>query len=56
MTPKLFDTVTFSKDMGNDYMNCRFNIIVSAQAVQADNNAIGEGQSVLDVAGWPKSN
>ena len=56
VTPDLFDTVTFSKDMGNDYMNCRFNIIVSAQAVQADNNAIGEGQSVLDVAGWPKSN
>lgn len=56
VTPDLFDTVTFSKDMGNDYMNCKFNIIVSAQAVQADNNAIGEGQSVLDVAGWPKSN
>ena len=55
-TPNLFDTVTFSKDMGNDYMNCKFNIIVSAQAVQADNNAIGEGQSVRDVAGWPKSN
>lgn len=55
-TPNLFDTVTFSKDMGNDYMNCKFNIIVSAQAVQADNNAIGEGQSVLDVAGWPESN
>ena len=55
-TPNLFDTVTFSKDMGNDYMNCKFNIIVSAQAVQADNNAIGEEQSVLDVAGWPKSN
>ena len=55
-TPNLFDTVTFSKDMGNDYMNCKFNIIVSAQAVQADNNAIGEGQNVLDVAGWPKSN
>ncbi len=56
VTPDLFDTVTFSKDMGNEYMNCRFNIIVSAQAVQADNNAIGEGQSVRDVAGWPKSN
>ena len=55
-TPNLFDTVTFSKDMGNEYMNCKFNIIVSAQAVQADNNAIGEGQSVRDVAGWPKSN
>ena len=52
-TPNLFDTVTFSKDMGNDYMNCRFNIIVSAQAVQSDNNGIADGQSVLDVAGWP---
>lgn len=53
-TPNLFDTVTFSKDMGNDYMNCKFNIIVSAQAVQSDNN--GDGQTVLDVAGWPESN
>lgn len=55
-TPNLFDTVTFSKDMGNDYMNCKFNIIVSAQAVQSDNNGVGDGQSVLDVAGWPESN
>lgn len=55
-TPNLFDKVTFSKDMGNDYMNCKFNIIVSAQAVQSDNNGIGDGQSVLDVAGWPESN
>ena len=55
-TPNLFDTVTFSKDMGNDYMNCKFNIIVSAQAVQSDNNGVGDEQSVLDVAGWPKSN
>lgn len=55
-TPNLFDTVTFSKDMGNDYMNCKFNIIVSAQAVQSDNNGVGDEQSVLDVAGWPESN
>ncbi len=56
VTPNLFDTVTFSKDMGNDYMNCKFNIIVSAQAVQSDNNGVGDGQDVLDVAGWPESN
>lgn len=55
-TPNLFDTVTFSKDMGNDYMNCRFNIIVSAQAVQSDNNGIVDGQTVLNVVGWPESN
>lgn len=55
-TPNLFDKVTFSKDMGNDYMNCTFNIIVSAQAVQSDNNGIGDGQTVLNVVGWPESN
>ena len=55
-TPNLFDTVTFSKDMGNEYMNCTFNIIVSAQAVQSDNNGIVDGQDVLSVAGWPESN
>ena len=56
VTHDLFDTVTFSKDMGNDYMNCRFNIIVSAQAVQSDNNGIADGQDVRNVAGWPESN
>ncbi len=55
-TPNLFDKVTFSKDMGNEYMNCTFNIIVSAQAVQSDNNGIADGQDVLSVAGWPESN
>ena len=52
-TPNLFDKVTFSKDMGNDYMNCKFNIIVSAQAVQSDNNGVGDGQDVRNVVGWP---
>ena len=52
-TPNLFDKVTFSKDMGNEYMNCKFNIIVSAQAVQSDNNGIADGQDVRNVVGWP---
>ena len=53
VTPDLFDTVTFSKDMGNEYMNCKFNIIVSAQAVQSDNNGVADGQDVRNVVGWP---
>lgn len=54
-TEKLFSTVTFDRAMGNDYMNCTFNIIVSAQAVQSSNNAFDSeaGASVLDVVGWP---
>ena len=36
-TPNLFETVTFSGVMDNDYQGCTVNIDVLAQAVQADN-------------------
>ncbi len=45
----LFTTVTFSKDMGNEYKNSTISVNVSASAVQSDNN----GQKVLDAVGWP---
>ena len=37
-TPALFNTVTFSPDMGNDYQECTVKVDVKAQAVQAKNN------------------
>ena len=49
----LFDTVTFSADMGNAYQNCTVAIDIEAQAVQVKNNPIPAGGTVLDVQGWP---
>lgn len=48
-TAPLFKTVKFDADMGNEYMNCKANIIVSAQSVQSRNN----GETVFDAQGWP---
>ena len=47
-TSPLFTTVSFSRDMSNEYMDCRAQIIVDAQAVQSKNN----GTSALDCQGW----
>lgn len=47
-TSPLFTTVSFSRDMSNEYMDCRAQIIVDAQAVQSRNN----GTSALDCQGW----
>lgn len=52
-TVPLFTAVTFSPKMGNMYAECTANVTVQAQAVQSTNNGIKEGQTVLDVAGWP---
>lgn len=49
-TSVLFDTVTFSPQMGNMYQNCETNIEISAQAVQTANN----GATVMDALGWPE--
>ena len=49
ITQPLFTTVTFSKDMGNEYQNTQAKITVTAYAVQAENN----GSDVLKAAGWP---
>lgn len=48
-TKQLFDTVTFSPDMGNEYQNSTATIAITAQAVQAKNN----GASALAAQGWP---
>lgn len=50
-TDILFDTVSFSAQMGNEYQNCTANIIISAQAVQTANN----GNTVQEAQGWPEA-
>ncbi|MBQ2888470.1 MAG: hypothetical protein IJE29_06080 [Firmicutes bacterium] len=52
-TENLFEEVIFAKEMGNEYQNCTVYIDVTAQAVQAANNAIPEGGDVTGVQGWP---
>lgn len=49
-TGLLIESVDFHPLMGNEYQNCTANIIISAQAVQSDNN----GNSVADAKGWPE--
>ena len=48
-TEILFDEVYFAPTMGNEYQNCKTEIIVYAQAVQTANN----GTTVEEAAGWP---
>lgn len=48
-TTALFENVSFSIDLGNEYMNATLNIDVNAQAVQSANN----GATVLEAQGWP---
>ena len=54
-TEPLFTRVAFDSRMGNNYMNSVFNVTVSAQAVQSENNGfdVQAGQDVTDVMGWP---
>ena len=50
-TEELFTTVSFDAEaMDNRYQNCRIEMNVYAQAVQAANN----GEDVLTAAGWPE--
>ena len=46
----LFDEVYFAPGMGNEYQDCRTEILVYAQAVQTANN----GTTVEEAAGWPE--
>lgn len=48
-TTVLFDKVTFSTAMGNQYKGATASVEISAQAVQTANN----GDSVLEAKGWP---
>ena len=50
-TEILFDTVSFTAKMGNEYQGCTANIEISAQAVQTANN----GGTVMEAAGWPEA-
>lgn len=47
-TEPLFTRVSFSGELGNEYMNARVQINVRAQAVQSRNN----GGSALEASGW----
>ena len=54
-TEPLFKGVTLAgREMDNKYQNKDIVVSVSAQAVQAANNAIPDGGNVTDVKGWPK--
>lgn len=54
-TEPLFKGVTLAgQEMDNKYQNKDIVVSVSAQAVQAANNAIPDGGNVTDVKGWPK--
>lgn len=50
-TEPLFTVVQFGKDLGNEYMNCRVEITVNAQSVQARNN----GENALEATGWTEA-
>lgn len=43
-------SVTFNKDMGNEYQGATATVDIVAQAVQVANN----GKTVMDAQGWPK--
>ena len=47
-----FTQVTFSPRMGNEYMDARIVVTVTAQAVQSKNNPVPQGDYTR-VAGWP---
>ncbi len=49
-TSVLINDVVFNTAMENEYQNCTASLIVSAQAVQSDNN----GGTVMEAKGWSK--
>lgn len=51
-TEPLFDSVKFVETMGNDYMNAKFYLTVSAQGTQVKNND-SHGSDYTKIAGWP---
>ena len=52
MTPSLFDEITFSKEMGNEFANTKLEFKVICQSVQANGNSA----SPLTAWGWPTEN
>ena len=51
----VFEHVTFSPQMGNEYQGAEAEVSVLAQGVQAKNNPIPEGGNVSDITGWPQA-
>lgn len=54
-TVSVMENVLFAKEMDNDYMECKVELTVKAEAVQAKNNPIPEGKAVYDIPGWPNA-
>ena len=52
VTETLFENVSFAKEMGNEYQNCRVEINVEAEAIQVDNNELAEDADITSV--WPE--
>ena len=52
VTETLFENVTFAKEMGNEYQNCRIEIDVEAEAIQVANNELEEDADITSV--WPE--
>lgn len=50
-TVPLFEEVSFAKEMGNEYQNCKVMIDVFAEAIQSDNNPL-EGEDYPGL--WPE--
>ena len=49
----LFDGVTFSPKLGNEYQGCTVYIDVHAEAVQFANNPLPDSGRYEDIPGWP---
>lgn len=54
-SPVLFDSVTFDKDLGNEYQGSKAFVNVYADAVQWANNPVPDGGTLADIAGWPNA-
>lgn len=52
-TEILFDAVTFTPKLGNEYQGCTVYIDVIAEAVQTANNPLPDSGRYEDIPGWP---
>ena len=50
-TEPLFTTVTLKEELENEFMNAKFSLDLTAEAVQVANN----GSTVLEANGWPEA-
>jgi hypothetical protein len=49
----LYRRIYFKKEMGNEFKRSEIHLVVTAEAVQTDNNPVPAGGDVADVKGWP---